>query len=94
MKTFVEVKVTELYVQCAYPMRPDALAMSDCCWKSATSAVVRPDGMKTWRCEEHRGLIRGQERGPVVESIKREVKPQGKNIGPADDNSSWADEEI
>ena len=86
MKTFIEVKVVDLYVQCAYPMRAHAIAMSDCCRKSATSAVVHPDGMKTWRCEEHRGLIKGQERGPVVESIMREVKHQSTHIGTADDN--------
>lgn len=64
-----EVRVVDLYVECMYPMRPDALAASDCCRRPADTAVERPDGMRTWRCPKHRGLIKGTETGPVHETV-------------------------
>lgn len=64
-----EVRVTDLYLECMYPMRPDALAASDCCRQRASTAVERPDRMITWRCSEHRGLIKGDLTGPVHETV-------------------------
>ena len=70
-----EWRITDMYVQCMYPMRPDAIAASDCCRAPADTAVVRPDGMSTWRCPGHRGLIKDEGIGPVVESVMRNVAP-------------------
>jgi hypothetical protein len=70
-----EVRVTDLYVECMYPMRPDALAASDCCRMPADTAVERPDGVRSWRCKKHRGLIKDTTTGPIHETIvtRREV---------------------
>lgn len=70
-----EVRVTDLYVNCMYPMVPHAMAASDCCRRSADTAVERPDGVRTWRCPEHRGLIEGTTVGPIHETVvtRREV---------------------
>lgn len=64
-----EVRVKDLYVQCMFPMRPDAIAASDCCQAMADTAVERRDGMQSWRCQEHRGLIKHDLSGPVHETV-------------------------
>lgn len=65
----VERKVIDMCVKCMYPMKPIVKAASDCCGESADTAVLRPDGMKTWRCPNHRGLVEGDETGEVFESV-------------------------
>ena len=66
------VEVKALSVQCSYPMREPALAMSDCCRLMAYSAVEDPyGGMYYYRCHEHEGLFRGDQRARVVRSIPK-----------------------
>ncbi len=72
MSELKEVRVADLYGQCSFPMRADAIAMSDCCHRSATSAVEYPSGDKYWRCTKHRGMINETETGPVHETILTE----------------------
>jgi hypothetical protein len=70
-----QVLVKDLAVQCSYPMREPALAMSDCCRKAAYSAVEDPYGvMYYYRCHEHEGLFRGDEAATVVRRV-----PQADN---------------
>lgn len=63
--------VTELLVNCSFPMRPDAIAASDTCRRPANSAVVDPDNAsrRYWRCEGHRGQMRPGQAGKAVESV-------------------------
>lgn len=64
------VAVKDLYVQCSYPLREPAVAMSDCCRQSATSAVEDPYGVNFYyRCNKHEGLFRDNQRGRVVFSV-------------------------
>ena len=72
----VERRIVDMFMKCTYPMRPDVLAASDCCGKPAATAVLRPDGMKTWRCPEHKGLVKDDETGEVFESIM--ARPPGQ----------------
>lgn len=72
------VAVRDLHVQCSLRVRnfdAPGVAMSDCCGRSAGSAVEYPDGRKMWRCGEHEGLIdvRTGARGPVLSAIVRRV---------------------
>lgn len=63
-----EVRVVDLHKRCAFdPMRGGrrGIATSDLCGKPATSAHERPDGARTWRCEEHKGAATLLERGYV-----------------------------
>lgn len=59
-----EVYVTDLYVTCTYP-EPHTYQ----CWRTATSAVKRSDGARTWRCDEHRGLLREGEESEVYDTV-------------------------
>lgn len=52
-----EVSITELYVRCSYPMRPDAIAASDTCQHPANTAVRDADGNLWWRCPTHEGEL-------------------------------------
>ena len=55
----VQRAVMDLYVNCSYPMHPDAVATSDTCRKPAVSAVVDPNnGDMYYRCPEHRRQVR------------------------------------
>lgn len=75
----VERRVVDMFEQCAYQiqMRPGATAMSDCCREPATTAVVlRPDGTKGWRCPTHKGLVKNDEVGEVLESVM--ARPPGQ----------------
>ena len=51
--------VSDQHKQCSFPMRPDAIAMSDCCRKHATSVVLRkePTMAFLYRCNQHDGQI-------------------------------------
>lgn len=71
-KKFVIVAVTDLYVQCSFPMRDNAVAMSDCCRQPATTAVTSPEveGL-FWRCNEHSGMWRRGIAGVVYHSVRR-----------------------
>lgn len=62
------VAVKDLYVQCSYPLREPAVAMSDCCRQSATSAVEHGVNFY-YRCNEHYGLFRDNQRCRVVFSV-------------------------
>lgn len=66
----LNVEVKNLNVECSYPMRSPAIAMSDCCRTHATS-VVKTDNGLMYRCEEHIGLIRGLQRGRIYYVISR-----------------------
>ena len=85
MQTFIEVRVVDMRAQCTYLFRGYVRVASDICGQPATTAVVRPDGMQTWRCEQHKGLIEGAEQGLVRTSVKRRIKPQGRNIEKAEE---------
>lgn len=50
--------VTELYVRCSYPLRPDAIAASDTCQHPADTAVRDADGNLWYRCPTHEGELR------------------------------------
>jgi hypothetical protein len=63
--------VTDLHVNCSYPMRPDTIAASDTCQHPANTAVRDSEGNLWWRCPEHEGqLVLGT--GEVVTHV-----PQG-----------------
>lgn len=64
-----EVRVADMSSECSYPLKPNAIAMSDCCRNNATTAVEFGDGTLLWRCEIHRGLTKGQETGAVHETV-------------------------
>lgn len=64
------IAVKDMYVQCAYPLREPALAMSDCCGKPAASAVEDPYGiLYYYRCPEHEGLFRGDEKATILRHV-------------------------
>jgi hypothetical protein len=66
--------VTELYVRCSYPMRPDAIAASDTCQHPADTAVRDADGNLWYRCPTHEGeLSNGVFGEEVVTSVPRET---------------------
>lgn len=74
MKVPCLIAVKDLYTQCSYPTRENAIAMSDCCRMPATTAVNtsgsdQPEGY--WRCEAHKGLIKGNVKGYTVENVVR-----------------------
>ena len=64
-----EVRVIDMYLECMYPMVPRAIAASDCCRRMASTTVELPNKSTTWRCSEHRGLIKGTVTGPVSETM-------------------------
>jgi hypothetical protein len=69
-KTLKMVLVTDLFVNCSYPMRPDAIAASDTCQKSATCAVIDPvSKVAYFRCSGHKGLLRDGAQGEIVISV-------------------------
>lgn len=49
--------ITELYVRCSYPLRPDAIAASDTCQHPANTAVRDAEGVLWWRCPTHEGEL-------------------------------------
>lgn len=67
-KVLKEVRVADRYVQCMYPLVKRAQAASDCCRQHATTTVELPNGVHSYRCRQHRGLIKGNVRGPVSET--------------------------
>lgn len=60
-----DIAVKDLFVDCGYPMRANAIAASDTCRKAADTVVVVPDEGLFYRCAEHRGLIIGGKKGEV-----------------------------
>jgi hypothetical protein len=67
------VPVTELYVRCSYPMRPDAIAASDTCQHPASTAVRDDKGWLWYRCPAHEGELRnGVPGAEVVTCVPRE----------------------
>ena len=65
------IPISALYVQCSYPMRPDAIAASDNCNRPATSAVIQPGtGFRLWRCDRHSGQLDEGMPGEVITEIK------------------------
>jgi hypothetical protein len=80
--------VSEMFVKCSLPVRPDAMAASDCCGYPAVSAVVLPDDNSLmYRCHAHWGIVtlwggeNGREiiRGEVVEEVPRPAScPHGR----------------
>jgi len=58
--------VTELYVRCSYPLRPDAIAASDTCQHPANTAVRDAAGALWWRCPTHEGELMNGEFGEEV----------------------------
>lgn len=67
-------RVVDLYVNCSYPMREDVMAASDTCQQPADTAVGDGPDRKMYRCPEHRGLTRRNERGPVYTTV-RVIRP-------------------
>lgn len=71
------VAISAMYVQCALQVRNfshPGIAMSDCCRNSATSGVVKENGVTEWRCRQHEGLVRAHPMivmGNVVYEIER-----------------------
>lgn len=67
------VAVRSLYVKCALKVRnlkETNYAASDCCGASATSAVLHENGLITWRCSFHIGMIDVTGKlGPVVSHV-------------------------
>jgi hypothetical protein len=64
--------VTELYVRCSYPLRPDAIAASDTCQHPANTAVRDVKGNLWYRCPSHEGeLTNGVFGEAVVTSVPR-----------------------
>lgn len=63
------VRVTDMYLECMYPMVPHAIAVSDRCRRPANTTVEFSDKSVSWRCTEHRGMIKDDVTGPVSETM-------------------------
>jgi hypothetical protein len=50
-------QVYQMRVLCSLEMRPDALAMSDCCREPAVAAVRNEAGDYLYRCFKHRATV-------------------------------------
>ena len=61
-----ERRVSELFKECSFPMKADAIAASDNCRGHATSVVGTPSGYWMYRCDKHVGL-----RSPGVTGTSR-----------------------
>ncbi len=64
-----EVRVTDMYKECMFPMKPNAIAVSDCCRRHATSVVKYPNGSSYWRCTAHYGQIDKNTTGEASEMV-------------------------
>lgn len=74
--------VTDLYVRCSYPLRPDVLAASDTCQHPANTAVRDADGNLWYRCPAHEGELRNGVFGVgVVTSVPRPVTVDARDNG-------------
>jgi hypothetical protein len=71
--------IAELLVQCSFPMRPDAIAMSDRCRRMANTAVQDAEGALWWRCPAHKGELRPGVPGEAVITAIR--KPSRETTG-------------
>lgn len=74
-----EVRIADLYVQCALQVRNFAapgVCASDCCQMGAVAAVVMTDGRRMFRCNEHRDLrdARTGERGETVTTVSQRLE--------------------
>lgn len=83
--------VSDLYVQCSYPMRPNAIAASDCCRGPATSAVDSGDAWY-WRCDEHLGFVSEGVEGNVRFAVPTPTAMRSAAVSPpAADNTTEVD---
>ncbi len=83
------VSVSDLYVNCSYPIRPNAVALSDCCQGSAMSAVESEGGDWLWRCRLHLGLVREGVEGRVRFAVtKPGESASAAVVTPAADNTT------
>ena len=72
MKVPCLIAVKDLYRECSYPLRDNAMAMSDCCRQPATTTVNTSGSAKYkgyWRCEAHKGFVKGRAKGYTVETV-------------------------
>lgn len=72
MGELIEVRVADMFAECSFQMRKDAIAMSDCCRNIASSAVEMPNGARHYRCTKHRGLIKDGVPGEVHDTVLRQ----------------------
>jgi hypothetical protein len=66
------VPVSELFVRCSYPQRPDAKEASDTCQDIANTAVQDDEGRLLYRCPAHEGQLSPGSYSEVIPSIPRE----------------------
>lgn len=84
---FVRRPVVDLYKQCSFPLRSDAIAASDTCRAPAQTAVIDYSGGEPvywWRCTTHEGMITADKTGGVahgVEVRRDEAPPRSRVIG-------------
>jgi len=71
--TIEMIPVDDLYVQCSYPMRPDGIAMSDCCRNTAHNAVINAAGNYLYRCGGHTGWVKRGVPGKISSKVPRKV---------------------
>jgi hypothetical protein len=76
------VPVSELFVRCSYPQRPDVKTASDTCRQHADSAVQDDEGFLWYRCPDHEGQLAPGIPGRVVTSVPREKKAGGRSRTP------------
>jgi DNA-directed RNA polymerase subunit RPC12/RpoP len=58
-----------MYLTCMYPTVRRASAASDCCGKPADTIVELLNKSTSYRCPEHRGLVKGKVKGPARETM-------------------------
>lgn len=66
----VWVNVKDLYKECGYPLRENAVAQSDCCRRPAMSVVTGPNGCFYYRCAKHEGYYAPKVRGKHSRRVK------------------------
>lgn len=70
-KNLVEKRVTDMYVNCSLPMRPDAIAASDTCQKPANSATLDTNNAWMYRCETHKSIRSDGTWGETSDTVMR-----------------------
>jgi len=73
--TLVDKKISDMHFECSlqtHNFKRGGTAMSDCCRRPATAAVIMPNGDKMWRCGAHYNVrsIMPLAMGPWVFKIK------------------------
>jgi hypothetical protein len=74
---WLEVAITNRNVNCSFPMREDAIAISDTCQRHATSTVVGPHEARYYRCPQHEGQYNPSTTGKVHYTMS--VRKEGKS---------------